>query len=230
MNYLFIVFTSAGSFLYLFFLTKLTGNRQISEMGIFDYISSITIGSIAAEFAINIENIAEPSIAMTIYGILTACMPYLSNKFSILQVFLEGKTYILMENGILYKESFKKAKIDIGEFLCSCRQKGFFNLADIQLAVFERNGKISILPVSTARPATPKDMNVQVAQAYPDVSVIADGRVFTKNLKFCKKNEKWLEKELAKQNIKKEDIFLAVICDNSTLRIYKKSEKNSVLI
>ena len=69
MNYLFIVFTSAGSFLYLFFLTKLTGNRQISEMGIFDYISSITIGSIAAEFAINIENIAEPSIAMTIYGI-----------------------------------------------------------------------------------------------------------------------------------------------------------------
>ena len=229
MNYLFIVFTAAGSFLYLFFLTKLTGNRQISEMGMFDYISSITIGSIAAELAINIENVWEPIIAMTVYGVLTALMPLLSNKFSVLQSFLEGKTYILMENGILYQESFKKAKLDISEFLCTCREKGFFNLEEIQLAVFERNGKISILPVSGARPATPEDMNLQVAQAYPDIDVIVDGRIFTQNLKFCKKNEKWLEKELAKHKIKKEDVFLAVISDNSALRIYRKSEGKQML-
>lgn len=230
MNYLFIVLTAAASFLYLFLLTKLTGNRQISEMGMFDYISSITIGSIAAELAINIENIWEPVIAMAVYGILTALMPLLSNKFAVLQGFLEGKTYILMENGILYKESFKKAKMDLGEFLCACRQKGFFNLEEIQLAVFERNGKVSILPTATARPATPADLTLSVAQAYPDISVISDGRVFSKNLKFCKKDEKWLEKELTKQKTKKEDVFLAVISENSTLRIYKNSEKQQLII
>lgn len=229
MNYLFIVVTAAGSFIYLFLLTKLTGNRQISEMGMFDYISSITIGSIAAELAIDIENIWEPIIAMAVYGILTALMPLLSSKFSLLRSFLEGKTYILMENGILYEESFKKTKIDIDEFLYACRKKGFFNLEEIQLAVFERNGKISILPVSGARPATPKDMNLQVAQAYPDINVIADGKVFSQNLKFCKKDEKWLEKELAKQKVKKEDVFLAVISDNNTLRIYRKSEGKQML-
>lgn len=229
MNYLFIVVTAAGSFIYLFLLTKLTGNRQISEMGMFDYISSITIGSIAAELAIDIENIWEPIIAMAVYGILTALMPLLSSKFSLLRSFLEGKTYILMENGILYEESFKKTKIDIDEFLYACREKGFFHLEEIQLAVFERNGKISILPVSGARPATPKDMNLQVAQAYPDINVIADGKVFSQNLKFCKKDEKWLEKELAKQKVKKEDVFLAVISDNNTLRIYRKSEGKQML-
>lgn len=87
MNYLFIVVTAAGSFIYLFLLTKLTGNRQISEMGMFDYISSITIGSIAAELAIDIENIWEPIIAMAVYGILTALMPLLSSKFSLLRSF-----------------------------------------------------------------------------------------------------------------------------------------------
>lgn len=72
-------------------------------------------------------------------------------------------------------------------------------------------------------------MNLQVAQAYPDINVIADGKVFSQNLKFCKKDEKWLEKELAKQKVKKEDVFLAVISDNNTLRIYRKSEGKQML-
>ena len=82
-----------------------------------------------------------------------------------------------MSNGKLYRENMKKAKLDLSDFMVMCREQGYFNLGDIHTAVFEYNGKLSILPVSGRRPATPEDMNLAPAQETMFTELILDGRI-----------------------------------------------------
>ena len=136
---------------------------------------------------------------------------------------LTGETLILYDNGKIYEKNLKKAKLDIGEFLTECRNCGYFNLASIQTAVLEFNGKISILPLSTQRPVTPQDMNLNPAQEKLVVNVILDGNIMKDNLKFTGNNEQWLLQKLQEQNIKLPDVFLATCDCNNNLSVYEKT-------
>ena len=142
MEFLKIIYLSFGSVVVLFLLTKLMGNREMAQLSMFDYIVSITIGSIAAEMATALEDdFTEPLIAMVVYAVVTIFISFLNNKFLFCRKVLVGKSIILMDNGKLYKKNFKKSKLDLNEFLVQCRTKGFFSLSDIQTAILEPNGK-----------------------------------------------------------------------------------------
>ena len=128
---------------------------------------------------------------------------------------------ILMNNGKLYRRNLKKAKLDLSEFLVMCRQQGYFDLSDIQTAVFEFNGKLSILPVSRKRPANPGDLDLAPAPEYIQTEVIMDGRILDENLKRMGLDDKWLQKQLAVQGYKKaKDVFLAVCDENNQLTVF----------
>ena len=162
MEYLKIVVLSLGSIVVLFLLTKIMGQREMSQLSIFDYIISITIGSIAAEMATSLENnFMEPLIAMIVYAMVTLLIALINNRFVKLRPIFSGRTLILYDNGTLFKENFKKAKIDLNEFFVQCRTNGFFNLSDLKTALLEENGKISFLPLSEKRPANPSDFNIK---------------------------------------------------------------------
>ncbi len=88
-----------------------------------------------------------------------------------------------MDNGNMYYNNFKTAKLDLNEFLTQCRINGFFNVEDIETAVLEQNGMLSFLPRSVSRPATPKDLSLTPAIERPFFTVISDGSVLDKNLK-----------------------------------------------
>ena len=117
-----VIILSFSSVIILFLLTKIIGSREISQLSMFDYINSITIGSIAAEMAINVEsNFLHTLTAMIIYTIMILLFAFLSNKSVILRRYINGTSLILYNNGMLYKQNFKKAKLDLNEFLISCR-------------------------------------------------------------------------------------------------------------
>ena len=146
-NILKVIILSLVSETVLFILTKLMGDKQISQLTMFDYIIGITIGSIAAEMATALESdYSEPLTAMIVYALVAVAISILSSKSIKFRRFLYGTSLILLDNGILYKENFKTAKLDINEFLVQCRTSGFFNINDIQTAILESNGKISFLP------------------------------------------------------------------------------------
>ena len=132
--------------------------------GFFDYITGITVGSIAAEMATELEQPWKPLTAMVLYGIITLLMSLLSMKVPRARKYLNGTPTILMDQGKLYRENLKKAKLDLSEFMVMCRQQGYFDLRSIQTAVFEYNGKLTILPVTAQRPATPADLQLTPAQ------------------------------------------------------------------
>lgn len=224
MDILKIVILSIGSLIVLFILTKIMGNKEMSQLSMFDYIVSITIGSIAAEMSTSLENnFIEPLVAMIIYAAFTVLISYLNNKFLNFRRIVSGKSLILMDNGKLYRENFKKGKLDLSEFLMQCRTNGYFDLNDIQTALLEANGKISFLPRAEKRPATPSDLNLSLPKDDVPTNVIMDGTVLETNLQNTGNNLDWLTKELKSQGIDKiEDVFLATCDKKDNLSVYIK--------
>ena len=223
MGILTLCLTAVGSFGALFLIAKFIGRKQIAQLDFFDYITGITIGSIAAEMATELEEPWKPLVAMVIYGGATFLTSLISNKFPRSRKYLNGSPTILMDHGKLYRENLKKAKLDLSEFMVMCRQQGYFDLRNIQTAVFEYNGKLTILPVSTQRPVTPNDMNLAPEQELLFTELIMDGRILHDNLKRMGLDLTWLDKQLKQRHISSaQDVFLAVCDRNLKFVLYEK--------
>ena len=205
----------------LFVIAKILGHKQMSQLDFFDYITGITIGSIAAEMATELENATNAFIAMLIYGIVAYLLTILAHKFPKTRKFINGSPTIIMNDGKLYRENMKKAKIELSEFMVMCRQEGYFNLNDIKTAIFEYNGRLTILPKSLKRPTNPEDLGVDVQEESVHTEIIMDGRILHENIKRLGFNLKWLENELEKQNYKNEkEIFLGVYDANNGVSLF----------
>ena len=110
-----------------------------------------------------------------------------------------------------------------------CRVNGYFNLADLQTVILEANGKMSFLPRSTKRPATPEDLSIKPKPENIVVNLILDGKILKENLKFINRDENWLIKEIKKQGfLHLDQIFLATYDNNNNLSIYKKLDNKNL--
>ncbi|MEE1052833.1 MAG: DUF421 domain-containing protein [Acutalibacteraceae bacterium] len=222
MEILKVVLTSLLSVAALFAIAKIMGHKQMSQLDFFDYITGITIGSIAAELATELEKPWKPLVAMMIYGAVAVTLSILMSKCPKTRKYINGTPTVIMNNGKFYRKNMKKAKMDLSEFTVMCRQAGYFNLKDIQTAIFEYNGRLTILPVSTKRPANPLDFNIVPQPEFINTQVIADGKVLKANLKQLGLDEKWLKAELKAQGILNEkEVFLAVCDGNNQLTVFK---------
>ena len=169
------------SYAALFVCAKIVGRKQIAQLNFLDYITGITIGSIAAELATELETPMRPLIAMGVYALATWAMSQVGVRFMRSRKYLDGSPTIILRSGKLYRQNMRKAKLDLSEFMVMCREQGYFNLSDIDTAVFEYNGKLTLLPVSTRRPATPQDMGLTPQHEELSVEVIMDGRILGEN-------------------------------------------------
>ena len=216
-----IILTSLSSAAVLFILAKLMGHKQIVQLDLFDYITGITIGSIAAEFATELENPIQPLIAMIVYGLIAVCLSILTSKFPRIRKYINGTPTILMNDGKLYRKKMKKARLDLSEFLVLCRQSGYFDLSAIQTAIFEYNGQLTILPTSGQRPATPDDLSLTPPPACVFTEVIMDGRIMGENLHRKGLNEQWLQKQLELQGYHSaKEVYLGLCDQNNQLSLY----------
>jgi uncharacterized membrane protein YcaP (DUF421 family) len=226
MNLLHIFYTSLGSAVVLFILTKLMGNREMSQLSMFDFIIGITIGSIAAEMATEIEEFMKPLVAMMVYAVLSVLISYINCKSMVARRFFTGKSLILMEDGKIYNKNLMKAKLDVNEFLMQCRNQGYFNIDSIHSAILEPNGRISLLPKSSKRYATPEDLKIMPDEEKPIINLIIDGKILKENLRCTGKDEKWLQEQVNKQGISNlSDVFLATCDHKHNINLYIKINK-----
>ena len=216
-----VVWTALLSATALFAIAKVMGHKQMAQMDFFDYITGITIGSIAAELATELEEPWKPLIAMGVYGVVEVCLSGITRKFPKMRKYVNGTPTILMNNGTLYRQNMKKAKLELSEFMMMCRQEGYFNLDDIQTAIFEYNGRLTVLPVSDKRPVNPKDLNISPETETICTEVIMDGRILEENLSRMGLNTKWLQKQIEEQGYKEaKEIFLGVCDDKQKVTLY----------
>lgn len=223
MDFLYIVILSFVSIAVLFILTKFSGSRQISEMSFFDYVIGITIGSIAAEMATDIDLEWWKGItAMTIYALTGILLSFISQKSISARKFISGQPIILIEKGKILRKNLFKAKIEINDLLTSARNNGYFNLADIEYAIMETTGKISFMPVAQKRQLTPKDFNFAPMADGLYINVIIDGKIIKKDLKNARITENELKAQLKDRGVKAENILLATIDNKKHLTIFEK--------
>ena len=218
-----IVLASLLSYAALFLSAKLIGRKQVSQLDFLDYITGITIGSIGAELATDLENMWKPLVAIAVYALITWLLSLMNLRCSQMRKYSNGTPTIVMDNGKLYRGNMKKAKLELSEFMVMCRQQGYFDLADIQTAVFEYNGKLSILPSAQHRPVTPEDMHLAPEQERIFTEVILDGRILEENLRRMGRNADWLNKQLRAQGIGGTgEVFLGLCDPELNLSCYLK--------
>lgn len=219
-----LILSATASILVLFVLTKIMGYRQISQMSFFDYVIGITIGSIAAEMATNLElQLWKPILAMMIYGSVSIILSFITMKSIKARRIFIGVPVVLIQRGVILPCNLKKVHYDINDLLTDARSAGFFNIGDIQYAIMENTGKVSFLPNSTKRPVTPEDLNFHPVQEHILANVIMDGKIMETHLKKIGKDTQWVKNELKLQNLSAEEVFLAVVDDQNKLTAFKKN-------
>ena len=218
-----VILTALLSVVALFIITKIMGHKQVAQLDFFDYVSGITIGSIGAELATELEEPYKPLMALCVWGGASLILNLIAHKLPKTRKYINGTPTILMNEGKLYRKNLKKAKLDLSEFMLLCREQGYFDLDEIQTAIFEHNGKISILPKAANRPATPEDLKITAKTTHIGVEVIMDGRVMGENLTRMGRDTNWLEKQLKAQGYKSvKEVFLGIYRpEEDKLTLYK---------
>lgn len=216
-----VIPTALLSITALFVITKIMGHKQVAQLDFFDYISGITIGSIGAELATEIEAPEKPLAALAIYGLVSVILNTITQKMPRSRKYINGTPTILMNCGKIYRKNLKRSKLDLSEFMMMCRELGYFDLDEIQTAVFEHNGKLSILPKASNRPLTAEDMKIPAKARHIGTELIMDGRVMGENLARIGRDTGWLSERLREAGYSSEKEIL--------LGIYTEEENKIVL-
>jgi len=221
-----VTFRAVASLITLFLVTKVLGKKQVSQLSLFDYVIGISIGNFAAEMTINLEsNEINGILAVVIFGVFAYLVSYLTMKSIRLRRFFIGTPTIMIQNGKILEENLKKVKFDINDMLEEVREAGYFDLSQVEYAVLEANGELSILPKPEYRPLTPNDMNIKVDKEGLCSNVIIDGKIMKNNLKNINKEEKWLIKQLKVKGYSDiSKILLATVDINQKIAVYERNK------
>ena len=196
----------------LFLLTKLLGKKQLSELSFFEYVSGITIGSIAAEVIINTDNkIWHGIIGICVFSLFIYLVEIISVHSKQFRDFAEGSGTVIIKDGKVLEENLKKEHYTTDDLLQLLRGKDIFDLSEVEYAVLEAKGSVSVLPKKDFRPITRKDLGLASVNEKETQTVIMDGEILKESLTATGKNLEWLKTELDKKNITIENVFLGQI-------------------
>lgn len=225
-NFFPVLYRSLISLLTLFFVAKIIGKKQISELSLFDYVIGISIGNFAAEMTINLDSPEFDGIlAVIIFGGIAYLVSYFSMKSIILRRFVMGTPTVIIQNGNIIKKNMKKVRLDMNDLLEEARIKGYFDLSELQYGIMEANGEMSFLPYAKYKPLTREDMNIQASPSLLYASVIIDGKILKQNLKKMGKSVEWLKKEMKKKKYQLKDIMLCTLDEEDNLQYYLNDEE-----
>ena len=224
-NFFPVLYRSLISLLTLFFVAKIIGKKQISELSLFDYVIGISIGNFAAEMTINLDSPEFDGIlAVIIFGGIAYLVSYLSMKSILLRRFVMGTPTVIIQNGKIIKKNMQKVRLDMNDLLEEARIKGYFNLSELQYGIMEANGEMSFLPYAKNMPLTREDMNKSVQKNCLSAAIIIDGKILKHNLKKFDRETDWLLKEIKKQKYELKDIMLCTIDEDEKLTYFINDE------
>lgn len=230
MECLTIIPRSLFSLITLFIVTKIIGKKQVSELSLFDYVIGISIGNFTAEMTMNLDGqFLNGVVAIVVFGLVSYIVSIVTMKSMILRRIIIGVPTIIIENGKIIEKGLKDVKLDVNELMEECRDKGYFDLTQIEYAIMETNGKVSIMPKAEYKPITPKDMNLKVKKSGLCANVVIDGHYMEKNIKNMHKTVEWVEKELKVKGYRDiNKILLATLDIEDKITIYEKNKSVNV--
>ena len=226
MELLNVTVRALSSLIALFLVTKMLGKKQVSQLSLFDYVIGISIGNFAAEMTINLESNEIYGIwAVILFGLVAYVIGFLTMKSMRIRRFFMSQPTVLIDKGEILYKNLKKLNMDINDMLEQVRSAGYFDLYEVEYAVMEANGNLSILPKSDYKPITLKDMNIKKANDGLCANIVIDGKIMKENLYNMQKDEKWLNQALEVEGYNDlSKILLVTLDSNEKIHIYKKQE------
>jgi uncharacterized membrane protein YcaP (DUF421 family) len=210
----------------LFVLTRFAGKKHISHLTLFDYVTGISIGAITGAFAVN-ENVrySDAIISLVIFGLFPIIASYITLKSIKGRKILTGLPTVLIQNGKIMENNLRKSRFAISDVLEELRVKGAFNVSDVEFAILETNGQVSLQLKSQKQPLTPSDLGIPTKYLGLSAILILDGNIMYNNLKNISLDEMWLLSELKKRKIDSpEEVLLASLDTNGYLHIDRKNK------
>lgn len=215
-----IIIRSVFAFIILLVLGRITGRKMISRITFFDFIIGVTLGSLGVRLALGSENTFGGSVVSGITIIFMVLITdYLNLKSYIFRKLEEGKPIILIDNGQILDKNLKKVRISLSKLVMLLREKNVFNIDDVNFAIIESDGQLSILLKSNMQNIKATDLNIAAKPTSLPLDLIIDGKIIYKNLQQSGHDKQWITNQLKKLNIVSEkDVFYA--CLNSTQNLY----------
>ncbi len=220
-----VIVRSILSLVTLFLVTKMLGKKQVSQLSLFDYVIGISIGNFAAEMTINTESqYMNGIVSVVMFGLVAYIVSIITMKSIILRRYFMGVPTILIQKGKILEKNMRKVKFDMNDLLEEIRNAGYFNLEEVEYAIMEANGKVSVLPKVAYKPVTVSDLKLNIKQDGLVANVLIDGKIMPKNLENMHKTQAWLEKQLKQKGYNTyENILLATLDENDKVVIYEKN-------
>ncbi|WP_160673467.1 DUF421 domain-containing protein [Clostridium sp. C8-1-8] len=213
-------------FFVLFILVRLTGKKSLSQITYFDYVSAITIGTIAGSITIEDNvGIIKGIVVMLVWILIPVIMSYIGSKNLTFQRKTVGEPIILIRNGTLDYNNLKKTKYNIEDLLMQLRKKEVFDISEVEFALLEVDGELSILKKSAYNSVTPKDLNISTPYKGLTLSLIINGRILESNLALSGKDKSWLNNQLKQKNMDSvEDVIYCGYTSDERLELFAKTE------
>ncbi|QDX93182.1 DUF421 domain-containing protein [Brevibacillus laterosporus] len=215
------------SFVALLLLTRILGKKQLSHLTFFNYVTGITIGSIAASSVVDKHiNLIEAMVALILWSLLTVLVEYISLKSNKTRVILDGQPTILIKKGKIMADALARCRMNMDDLSMLLREEHVFSIKDVAYAIFEPNGRLSVMKTKSATSVTRDDLKINKAEVsiFPS-ELIVDGHIVEKNLKEFNLNKQWLLQELDKQGINSlHDVFFAELQEDGSVVIDKKGD------
>ncbi|HHV98925.1 MAG TPA: DUF421 domain-containing protein [Clostridiaceae bacterium] len=227
-----VVIRSIIAFFVLLLLVRLIGKQQVAQLTFFDYVLGITIGSTASTLSVQVnENTLATLVGMTVWAMLTILLGYLDLHNTWLRKLISGKATVVIENGKILEDNLKRIRIPIDRLISELRTLGVFNIADVEFALFEPGGKISVQKKSQKQPLTPSDINLATQYDGLPTNLILDGLILYDSLRSLNLSKAWLLHQLGKQNINDiSEVSLAQLDTRGNLYVDLKGDKPYYII
>ncbi|MFD1422275.1 DUF421 domain-containing protein [Laceyella sacchari] len=213
-------------FIYVFLLVimRVMGKREIGKLSIFDLVVSFMIADISS---MAIENKEEPLITwispIILLAFLQILLSFISLKSERIRNWVDGRPVTLIENGKIVDKNMAKLRYNLDDLLTQLREKNIPDVSDVEFAVLESTGKLSVFPKEEKRPAFKEDVRQDLKQFRMPIPVIIDGKVQEEGLKKLGQNRFWLKAEIQKRGLKDfKEVFYAAVNYEGRLYIDRK--------
>ena len=214
-----------GATIFLFFITKIMGRKQVSEFSLFDYVIGISIGNFTAEMTLNTDvQYINGMVAVATFGLFSISLTKLINKNIQLRRFVVGTPTVLIDNGKIIQSGLKRVNIGVNDLLEEARMSGYFDISEIDYAIMEGSGTISFLPKREFKNVTVNDLNIKTDKSYLSANIIINGEYMEEAIKKSNITKEELIKRLKKMNLDNPDSILLCTITNNKLNFYFKDQ------
>ena len=212
----------------LFILTRFVGKTEIAELTPFDFIAAIVLGELVGNALFDKEaGILDIGFVIIIWGLIIYIIEMITQKFKGSRFLLEGKPSLIIHKGDLVYEEMRKNRMDINEILQLLRMKDVFALQEVEYAVLETNGELSVLKKAAYQTPNKRELNVAPTEPQIAMPLITDGEMIKDNLAEANITEEWLHDELTRQDFVLHQVFYAEWLEGKKMFVlpYKKIKK-----